>query len=373
MTNLVLRGNRTSTPLAGDATYTGPWEDVSSYPGIVVAALSDVTGTLYVDYSTDASNVDVTLTYNVAASTPEQHRLVNLRQYMRVRYVNDSSPQTEFRLEILAGSFAPLSAPLNGVIARDADAAIVRSYPDFLEVATSKFSGVQVNNKSGRNGDIDTATVPEFIWEAGGLYTGFPTTSGELIEVVSTNANDTAGGTGAQEITVSGLDANGLVQSDTFATNGTSAGVSNLVFTRVHSAFVSAAGAGGVNAGTLTVRHNTTTANVFLTIVIGRNQSNAAVFTVPAGKRGIITRIQIEVDRANVSSVAGFLWTRAPGGAPVRYRRPWSASSSSIHSEKPYGGLVFPALTDLGLLVSSCSANNTAVYGSFDIVTVEDD
>jgi hypothetical protein len=104
----------------------------------------------------------------------------------------------------------------------------------------------------------------------------------------------------------------------------------------------------------------------------GTNQTNAAVYTVPAGKKGIVVSAFVEVARSASSSVEGSFWIREDGKSP-RYRRLFSASNSSIWEEKPYGGLVYPAKTDIGMVVTTCTANNTAVYGGFDIVLIPDD
>lgn len=366
--------NSSNSPLAGGAVFTGGWSDVSSYSAVTVASYSNVAGTLAVQFSTDASNVDSTLTFDCAAATPEQHRLTVLRQYVRVIYTNGATAQTSFRLQMIAGDQGIISAPLNGLIQRDADAIMIRSLPSFFEIATGKFVGVSKNNKSGRNSDIDTATVPEWIWENGGVYTGFPTGAAETIEVFSSDANDTAAGSGARTVTLFGLDENFDQITETVTLNGATGVTTTNAFSRLHSAFVATSGNSNqaFNVGTITFRHSTTTANVFLTIQPGRNQSNAAVYTIPAGFRGIKLNLSIEVDRSTASTVTGYVWVREFGKSP-RYRRPFTASNSSNFYEEPYGGLVYPEKTDIGVVVTSCSANNTAVQANFDIVLIPDD
>lgn len=372
--NFVLFRNVTVTPLGANETYTTRWEDVSQWDGLIVALKSDQTGTLNVEFSVNASTVDSTLTFDVAAATNEVHRITVTRQYFRIRYVNDATPQTYFRVSAIGGSYNILSSAANAVIARDADAIFTRGMPSFLEIATNKFSGVTKNNKVGLNTDIDSATVPEWLWEGGGVYTGFPTGNAEAIRITSSDANDTAAGTGARTVVVTGLDANWAIASETIPLSGTTPAVSVGTFRRIHTAYVATSGNSNANfnAGTLTIQHNVTTANIFLTIAPGRNQSYAAVFTVPDGKVGCVINMKVEVDRSASGSIAGFMWVREFGAAP-RYRRPFTASNTSVFFEDPYGGIVYPAKTDLGIVVTSCSANNTSVQGAFDIVLIDDD
>lgn len=372
--NTLIIPNTPFSLLAGSGTYTGPWIEYYQWNTLIVTGYSDVSGAMLIDISTDGVNADRTFTYNIEANVAEDHRITIKRRYFRLRYVNDVNPQTECRIQIIAGNETMLTAPLNETIQLDADAVLIRSLPSILEIGRGRFSGISKSNKSGRNGDIDTTTLPEWIWENGGVYTGFPRGNAETVQLVSTDANDTAAGTGARTVTVIGLDENWLIQSETITLNGTTPATGVLLFRRVHTMSVQTSGNDNesFNAGIITCRHSTTTANVFCTIQTGRNQSYAAVYTIPDGKIGIKLNLKIEVDRSNASSVAGFVWVQEFGKSP-RYRRPFTASNNSVFAEEPYGGLTYPAKTDIGVVVTSCTANNTAVQASFDIILIDDD
>lgn len=59
--NLVSTDNSTSTPLAGDATFTGTGEDISNYAALsvqVFASHASATDGLSMEFSTDNSNWD---------------------------------------------------------------------------------------------------------------------------------------------------------------------------------------------------------------------------------------------------------------------------------------------------------------------------
>ena len=120
--------NSTATPLIGNQTFTGSGIDVSGYPSVVLACKTDLSGSLFADFSTDNTNWDSVLSYTVSANVNEVHRISTTRQYFRVRFTNTSlDTQSYFRLQTLLGSQAPLTNNLNANVQSDADAASVKS------------------------------------------------------------------------------------------------------------------------------------------------------------------------------------------------------------------------------------------------------
>lgn len=121
-------GNSSSSALNTGATFTGTGKDVSAYPSVVVAALTDQAGTLYIEFSPNNTNWDSSLSFSVTASVNEVHRITVTRQYFRVRFTNTSgSNQTYFRLQSLLGSQQSLTSALNSTVQTDADSLVTRS------------------------------------------------------------------------------------------------------------------------------------------------------------------------------------------------------------------------------------------------------
>lgn len=146
-------------------------------------------------------------------------------------------------------------------------------------------------NLQGVNEDVDLAAVEDVV-EAGGVYAGqpiLPAQAAEALNIVSGSANDTAAGTGARTVRVEGLNAAGQWTEETFTLNGTTPVVSASLWLRVVRAYIVGAGTGTTNAGAITIKHNTTTANIFAVIKAGRGMSMNAVFTVPAGQVARLT------------------------------------------------------------------------------------
>ena len=87
----------------------------------------------------------------------------------------------------------------------------------FIEVARGNVSGQSIFKLQGINPSIGTTF--EDIWDVAGQDLVLPT-SAETWEVVSTNANDSAAGTGTRVVIVESLDINYVTQSQIVVMNG---------------------------------------------------------------------------------------------------------------------------------------------------------
>ena len=96
-------GNQSTTPLAGNATFTGFWEDVSDYSSVTVSVYTDVTsisGGLIVQTSSDGTNIDHTYSLNVPSGGYIITRCVRTK-YVRIVYINGATAQSAFRLQVI--------------------------------------------------------------------------------------------------------------------------------------------------------------------------------------------------------------------------------------------------------------------------------
>lgn len=155
--------------------------------------------------------------------------------------------------------------------------------PFELQVARGQIQGHKTLFKFGNNSDIDGTS--EIVWSQGGAYT-YPTVAAQ-VKVSSTSADDAAAGTGARTIVVGGLDANYNEITETVTLNGQTEVLTTNSFIRVFRAYVATAGSGGTAAGTIYMGTGTVTAGVpatvYAVITLGENQTQMAMWTVPAG------------------------------------------------------------------------------------------
>lgn len=372
MSNVLFQAS-TSTPLGSSETYTSPWVDVSTFGSVVCSLRSDTHGHLYMEFSVDQINVDSSIEYECFPNIPEIHRLSVGRSWYRVRFVNDTVAQTAFRLQSIGGHQPILSAPLNLTLDQDADATLTRSLPAELDIMQDKLGGFSSVNKLGKNSNVPSGSVVQFVTEIGGTYTGFPISTAETIALSSSDANDTALGSGAREVIIQGLDENWELISEAVALNGTTPVNTVNTYRRAHTMRVSDSGnkttASTINAGTITATHSTTTSNVFLNILPGVGSSNFAVYTIPAGMTGYLFQYQPQLRKGVSGSIDGAFWVRVLGGAP-RYRRPFSASQDNSPDLRPYGGVPLPEMTDIAAVVTFSSTAGISVTMAFDLILI---
>jgi len=281
--NIVITGsvdtnNSTTTPLNTLAVFTGTATDVSAYPDMVVSVATDQDGTYTIQFSTDGTNWDSTLTrYYRTAQINVPHRFVNTRKYMRVTFTNTSgSNQTYLRLQTLLGSFGDLNIPIDSTMSQDYDSVSVRPTDFHTEVALGRRQGATTWNKFGYNTDVDTGT--EIIASWGGTYQFI--TVGETISIVSTSTADADGDTGVNSIVVYGVDENWDSQIVVYLMDGTTPVVSAESWIGINRVAVFLSGTGRTNAGTITVTA-VTSLYTMAQIPLGIGVSQQLIFFIP--------------------------------------------------------------------------------------------
>jgi len=229
-----------------------------------------------------------------------------------------------------------------------------------IEVAFGSFAGMSRISALGSVADIDIATVPEDMWDGGGLYPFM--TASTALEVLSSSVNDAAAGTGARTVTVAGLDINYVAVSQTVALNGIGVVALPTPLYRIQSVRISSAGSGFVNAGDITVRDagaGTTRA----LIITGNGVSRSSFITVPAGFTLLVGPLVFSISRAAGSGFASFATVIKDPTGFYRLGIEFGVSTSSpyLHADPALGmpTIVVAEKNDFGLRCVDVSANNT--------------
>lgn len=363
--NAVMHENITSTPLNAGQTFTGGVEDVSGFDSIVVACKTDQDGDMYVDFSTDGTNFDSTLTFTITASTNEVHRIVITRPYARVRFTNSSaSNQTYLRLSAMKGSYGALTSTLNTTIQSDADTTVVRPLDFNLLVAEGLYQNRSNFIKDGLTPSISSGAVTQDFWSTAGAYTGFPSVIQE------------------GQVVVSGADVGTLVytylaSSDdtdyTFASvaiNG--AGTYNLGHNvwRSNFAYFIASNGTSFNVGNIQLHHRTTTANVFWNIVAGQSQTYCNAYTTPKNAAAYLDRITGNLRGSSSGSIDGYFYYKPLNESP-RLRFPFELQFGSLYFDDIDYLIRIPQQTDIMPRIVNSSANNLVGKLSYRFILVK--
>ena len=198
------------------------------------------------------------------------------------------------------------------------------------EIMTSQSEGYIPVIKYGTNTDIDTGAVPETVWAAGGLYV-WPTAV-SAFTFSSSSGNDTALGSGVQEVTVEGIRLIDGVYTFTRETCDTDGGntvtSADADWWRIFRAYGGAVGAGGENAGTISF---TIDSKVVATISIdpdsldGEGQTLQLVYTVyeKAKYKSYFTGYSLRAGKeaTNNANIQFKIRHRVPGGCWRTHRK----------------------------------------------------
>ena len=176
---------------------------------------------------------------------------------------------------------------------------------DFLlEVEKGNVAGHTLIRKFGRNDGVPNNSW-EFVNELG--FTAWPLSAATTVRVKAGDAADTAGGNGAREITVEGIDSNFNEITEAIATAGASASsVTSASFWRIHRAWVSACGTYGAANTAAVVIENGAGGTDLIGIAVEEGQSQFGGYTIPIGKTGYLLSMHIHVDTKKIANIRVF-------------------------------------------------------------------
>lgn len=243
--------------------------------------------------------------------------------------------------------------------------------PYNLRVSQGAVAGASSVSNFGYNSDVDTGE--ETIWTQGGLY-AYPS-SAAVVYVSSANTNDTVAGTGARTATIEGLDTNYGQISETVNLNGQTQVTTTKQYLRINRVYVASAGSGGTGAGviytaTSGAASGVPTGTTYAAIVAGENQSQMAIYTVPAAFSLYIDNVYFTAAvSATTNHVITKLATRNLNGV---FR---SRTTNILENSPLINNFEFPlkvnAKTDIECRASGSTTNNQ-VSASFEGALIAD-
>jgi hypothetical protein len=397
-------GFSTNTPLGISGVYDSGIADIEGYTQLWTEIYSDVAGTLVGTWYDDVAGTNVLRTFTAPYDPAEDlfySTTVVLGKYLRYTFTNGTSAQSIFHMRLKLDNTAYSGQMLKvesfiptNVLAQLTRSVLVGKNTDgsyhnvqvnkgnalltgdfFSEVALGNIPNYEIATKFGRNSQVDTVTVPEDMWANGGTYTGFPVSfTPETVDVFSSSTNDTSAGTGARTIQIKGLktSTSSVEETENITLNGTTAVTSISTWWRINRVKVLTAGTGDQNAGNVTVRSTTTTANVFAVMPLGFNQSTIGAYTVPFDKTMIIKRVRVTITRSNGSAGSATISLRIrPIGGVFNAARVFELQTGGSTSFESLGGLIAESGSDVKYRIDNVSDNGTIAEGAFEYVLID--
>lgn len=250
------------------------------------------------------------------------------------------------------------------------------TFPSGLDIARGLAPGCVSSFRFGRNTAIGSIYTP--VTRSGFYRTPQVAGATALRVKAGGNANDTANGSGAREITIIGLNANGDLITETLATAGASASApTTQTFIRLTRAYVSKSGTyatqtAGTQAGSIVIE-NAAGGEDWALIAdgsLGKAVSEIGAYTTPRNVAAAVFNITISSDADKKANIVMFkreniLETVAPySPMSLVVEYPQSSGLFDMSFDPP---LYFPPLCDFGFL-ATVSASTVDVSIGFDMV-----
>jgi hypothetical protein len=232
-------------------------------------------------------------------------------------------------------------------------------------IARGQIQGASSTGSSGYRNSLSIGNTYD-IW--GGTESAcVELSSAERLEVTSTNANDTDGGSGAEYVTITGLDNSYNEITEVVSLSGLTASPTTQTFLRVNSLFSGGSNEGG-NVGEISLTSEVTNVEIDR---IGALQgfSNACKITVPAGCTGVLTSMHGGGQRNDDADI--MLKARIPSLTGKSYSTVLQQPMSPLATGLGTLVLTVPARSDVKLSIYA-RTNIDTITGSFSITFIPD-
>lgn len=253
-------------------------------------------------------------------------------------------------------------------MAQSVKKALPQSLDQYFAISRGRLPGYSAIGSAGVVRNVDVATVPQDVWGGGGL---FPYQSAAVaLEAISSSANDTAAGTGARTVVVSGLDSNwnSVTAVITLAGTGASAATAQ-TFLRVNAFRALTCGSGETNVGDITLRvAGAGATQAFMRA--GDGQCLRSVLSVPAGFTGLLLDAFVAIIRPGGNEFCEVQLKARTLPGPWVTRNVFSVHSGgqSTFNIAPRVLGSLPEKSDVRFTVTQVSADNTDANATMIIV-----
>ena len=237
---------------------------------------------------------------------------------------------------------------------------------DPYAVALGYIKGATPLHKFGHNEDVGSSD--ETIWTQGGLYNWLAAAT--TLKVSSTSTDDDEGGTGALTVQLYGLDTNYLEVDEMITMTGQTAVVTVNTYIRVYRLIVRSAGDGEENAGIIYVGTGNISSGVpdVVHALIGatENQTQMAIYTVPANRAALVRNVKFYSDSTKVTE---YHMRVRPFGEVFQLKGDFHVAGEKVVDDYAFP-LWYDEKTDIDLRAAA-SAGGQGVSATMDILVVD--
>ena len=232
---------------------------------------------------------------------------------------------------------------------------------NYFAISKGEVSDHSVVFISGKNPQVDAGTVPETVWNVGGLYPWSAWNgSGKTLYIVSTSTSDT------YNVILSGLDENYNLLTHIVTLNGTTPVDTGLVkFRRLNSALYMDSGAS--NVGTITIRCGAVDGFIVGQMTAGQAVTSMSIYTVPAGYTAYSVYGDFSCNK-NENAELNARWRFFGSSFITVYAT--EVYQQHIVTTPPVPGAI-PEKTDIDNQVALVSNNGTRVYSNQQLILVK--
>lgn len=365
--------SRDAATLAAGAVFQGVGEDVSAYGrvGVAVRSDNDSDGVLTMEVSQDGINWGgPTRTWgNTRFGAPHMWNIVE--KYFRIKYTNGTTEATNlaFQVQYSANADIDLGHQLNETLSLDVESNITRPSDFTDEVLIGRRDGVSHFNKFGYRDGLTSAGGEQTIWETTGNFV--PMTVASTFTITYNNSTDGSGTTGATQLYLFYIDANGLEQIAAHVLGSTGSDVTAFTGLGINRGTVSASGSANFNTNNITITE-TTGATKQAIIPAEESVTQQAIFFCDANSDSVAKFVYIHVNKISGGGsprvlIKGYIFNREFETRYQIFRTTIdTASDTTVNINEPVGFKLSP--TDVLYFVADTDTNNTAVNLRFSLL-----
>lgn len=365
--------SRDAATLAASAVFQGVGEDVSAYGrvGIAITSTGASDGVLTIETSHDGVTYGGPTRSWSDTRYAQPHMWNIVEKYFRIKYTNGTTEALGLAIQVQYSVNADIALghQLNETLNLDVESNITRPSIFSDEVVIGRRSGVTSFNKFGYRDDLANSSGEQTLWATTGNFV--PMTTASTFTIAYNSGTDGLGTTGATQLYLYYIDANGLESILPHTLSNTGSDVTVVTGLGLNRVVVAASGSTNHNTNDITVTETTGgTTQAFIPAL--QSVTQQAIFFCDANSDAVTKFLWINANKTSGGSsprvlIKGYVFNREFETQYEVFRYTIdTASENTISLNEPIGFKLSP--TDVLFFVADTDTNNTIVNIRFSLL-----